>query len=504
MLGGFMSRKFTLIGIAIATLLGIQIMGLLSLLNENISNELAAEINLAGKQRMISQRIAFHVNHMLVDKGTHYDESLDDINEQLHLFVNNHKALSTAPGLSQGLNQIYFHSPYNLDKKVKSFAAIVKAIIQKTTAGELIDVNSTEVEKLNTAALDTLIGLLDVAVMQFQKDAEDKLSGIRSNIKALTQLIIFTLFISILAFSFMLRKLSQNGKRLSINQFVFDHSIDGIITANSHGTMLSVNPAVRDLLSCETGALMGKNLFILLNDIHAHKDYDIQQIQSEIERRGSWREEILSQQKGIKPLSIGVRAVYSASGEITHYVALMTDISVQKQSEDKYRFLSMHDALTGLLSRMALYETLEHELNVCERHDRSMALMMLDLDGFKQINDECGHQAGDEILKAISQRLKNAVRSSDLVARLGGDEFVVVQTEIEHHEDAEKLARKILEEVEQPVHWNGMQLNVGISIGIAIYPNHGATVDELLFAADAQMYKVKDNGKNNFSIYSSE
>jgi diguanylate cyclase (GGDEF)-like protein len=96
------------------------------------------------------------------------------------------------------------------------------------------------------------------------------------------------------------------------------------------------------------------------------------------------------------------------------------------------------------------------------------------------------------------------VRSSDLVARLGGDEFVVVQTEIEHHEDAEKLARKILEEIEQPVHWNGIQLNVGISIGIAIYPNHGATVDELLFAADTQMYKVKDNGKNSFSIQSPE
>jgi len=499
-----MSRKYSIIAIAIAALLGIQISGLLSLLNENISNELAAEINMAGKQRMISQRIAFHVNHMLVDKGTHYDESLDDISEQLHMFVNNHNVLSTAPGLSQELNKIYFHSPYSLDKKVNTFAALVKNIIQKITAGEQVDVNSMEVERLNTAAQNTLIGLLDLAVMQFQKDAEGKLTSIRTNIERLTQLIIFTLFIGILAFSFMLRKLSLNERRLSINQFVFDHSIDGIITANAHGTMMSVNPAVRDLLSCETGALIGKNLFILINDIHAHKDYDIQQIQSEIQQRGFWREEMLSLQKGIKPLSLGVRAVYSDSGDITHYIALMTDISEQKESEDKYRFLSMHDALTGLLSRMALYETLEHEIKVCERYDRSMALMMLDLDGFKQINDEYGHQAGDETLKEISHRLQNAVRSSDLVARLGGDEFVVVQTEIEHYNDAEKLAKKILEEVERSVLWNGMQLNVGISIGVAIYPEHGTTVDELLFIADSQMYNVKEGGKHSFSIHSSE
>jgi diguanylate cyclase (GGDEF)-like protein/PAS domain S-box-containing protein len=490
------------IGITIAIVLGMQISGLLSLLNDNISNELAADINMAGKQRMISQRIAFTVNHMLVDTGGHIEESLEDLKEQLLLFVANHHTLAKAPGLSKGLNQIYFHSPYNLDKKVSAYAAIVKDIIRKVTSGVAVDVNSMEVEQLNIAAMDTLIGLLDMAVMQYQKDAEAKLGKISNHIEMLTELILFTLFFGVVAFSFMLRKLFQDEKRLSINQFVFDHSIDGIITADAHGTMMSVNSAVRDLLSCETGALVGRNLFILLDDIHAHKDSDIQQVQAEIEQRGSWREEVLSLQKGIKPLSIGVRAVYSESGDITHYIALLTDISVQKESEDKFRFLSMHDALTGLLSRMALYESLEHEIKRCERHDRSMALMMLDLDGFKQVNDEYGHQAGDEVLKEISGRLQSVVRASDLVARLGGDEFVVAQTEIGCHEDAENLAKKILAEIVQPVQWSGTELNVGASIGIAIYPDHGATVDELLLVADGQMYDVKGSGKNSFSIHS--
>ena len=499
-----MSKKYSTIAISIAVLLGLQIAGLLTLLSGNVSGELAADINLAGKQRMISQRIAFNINHLLVDEGAHYAETMDDLNEQLQSFMNNHRTLSKANGLSSGLNQIYFHSPYNLDRKVKAFAEIVKSIIQKVTSGQHLDVNSAEVEQLNTAALDTLIGLLDVAVMQYQKDAEEKLATVRNNIRLLVLFIVLTLIIGIVTFTQMLRKLSSNERRLSINQFVFDHSIDGIITADAHGTMMSVNPAVRDLLSCETGALLGKNLFILLSEIHARKDYDIRQIQAEIQQRGSWREEVLSQHNGVKPLSIGVRAVYSSSGEITHYVALLTDISAQKESEDKYRFLSMHDALTGLLSRMALYEAVEHEIRVCERHGRLMALMMLDLDGFKQINDECGHQAGDEILKAVSQRLQGIVRSSDLVARLGGDEFVVVQTEIEGDKDAEKLARKILEETARPVSWNGMQLNVGISIGVAIFPEHGATVDELVFIADQQMYEVKSRGKNGFSIHGTE
>lgn len=499
-----MNKKYSTIAISIAVLLGLQIAGLLTLLSGNVSEELAADINMAGKQRMISQRIAFNINHMLVDKGTHYSEALEDVNEQLQLFLNNHRTLSKANSLSSGLNQIYFHSPYNLDRKVKSFAEIVKGIIQKTTAGELIDVNSPEVEQLNTAALDTLIGLLDVAVMQYQKDAEAKLAIISNNIRLLVLFIILTLILGIVTFTQMLRKLSGNEKRLSINQFVFDHSIDGIITADAHGTMMSVNPAVRDLLSCETGALLGKNLFILLSDIHPRKEYDIRQIQAEIQQRGSWREEVLSQHNGIKPLSIGVRAVYSPAGEITHYVALMTDISVQKESEDKYRFLSMHDALTGLLSRMALYEAVEHEIKVCERHGRSMALMMLDLDGFKRINDEYGHQAGDEVLKTVSQRLQGIVRSSDLVARLGGDEFVVVQSEIKDYMDTEMLAGKILEEIARPVPWNGLQLNAGVSIGIAVYPDHGATVDDLVFIADKQMYEVKSSGKNSFSIHSPE
>jgi diguanylate cyclase (GGDEF)-like protein len=137
-------------------------------------------------------------------------------------------------------------------------------------------------------------------------------------------------------------------------------------------------------------------------------------------------------------------------------------------------------------------------MNMARRYKKSAAIMFLDLDGFKNVNDTLGHDAGDYVLKQVAQRLLSCVRETDTVARVGGDEFLIIATEIHHPDNAAHIAEKVIQTVSQPIMINGEQAVVGTSIGIALYPEHSEEMDRLIKLADEAMYKVKNAGKNNF------
>lgn len=188
--------------------------------------------------------------------------------------------------------------------------------------------------------------------------------------------------------------------------------------------------------------------------------------------------------------------------------SICTDITERKQAEDALReqqsrlnYMAFHDALTGLPNRALFYDRLNHGLARAKRSGGKLVAMLLDLDRFKYINDSLGHDAGDLLLKAISQRLKECVRDMDTVARLGGDEFVVVLEGIHDIEDVGFVAQKILATISRPITIQGHDISTTVSIGISVYPDDGTQADELLKTADIAMYKAKESGKNNYQFY---
>ncbi len=174
-----------------------------------------------------------------------------------------------------------------------------------------------------------------------------------------------------------------------------------------------------------------------------------------------------------------------------------------KEAEAKVRHLAYHDSLTGLPNRIFFRERLAAALAQARRHERRLALLMMDLDGFKQVNDTLGHAAGDQLLAQVGQRLSSLVRQEDLVARMGGDEFVVLLTEIREAEDAGLVARRIVESLKRPFSLDGEVVRVGVSIGIALFPEEGQDADTLLRHADMAMYQVKESRSGGYRLYGS-
>jgi diguanylate cyclase (GGDEF)-like protein/PAS domain S-box-containing protein len=199
-----------------------------------------------------------------------------------------------------------------------------------------------------------------------------------------------------------------------------------------------------------------------------------------------------------------VAAKRDANGKHAYDISIVEDISDRKEVEARVQYLATHDEMTGLPNRVMFGELLHHTIESARRHVRQCAVLFIDLDRFKIVNDSLGHAAGDQLLKEVSSRLLARVRTSDVVARLGGDEFVVLIEEVADMEDASDVARKILGAVLDPIEILGQECRVTASIGIATYPSDAQDAAALMRHADIAMYHAKEEGKNNFQFYSKE
>jgi len=189
-------------------------------------------------------------------------------------------------------------------------------------------------------------------------------------------------------------------------------------------------------------------------------------------------------------------------GVLTGYLAMAHDVTSRREAETQLQHMALHDALTALPNRNMLQEQLKACLNIAERDHGNMALMFLDLDRFKKINDSLGHHIGDSVLIEIARRLRAAMRTSDIVARLGGDEFVILLPRITEEDDGEHVARKVLDQFIEPLRIGPHELRVTPSIGLALYPQHGTDAITLMRHADLAMYQAKNNGRNRVQVYS--
>jgi diguanylate cyclase (GGDEF)-like protein len=200
------------------------------------------------------------------------------------------------------------------------------------------------------------------------------------------------------------------------------------------------------------------------------------------------------------PLAVRSSAVHDREGNITHYVTYFIDISYRKQAENELRRLAKFDALTGLPNRSLFLDRLEHALAQARRGGRRLALLFIDLDNFKHVNDSLGHAAGDELLRAVAARLQSGTRSADTVARLGGDEFTVIVEDPADDAAVATVAQKLIESLAREFVIVGQRVRVSPSIGIALSPEHGSASQELLMHSDIAMYHAKAEGRNNFQF----
>ncbi len=294
-------------------------------------------------------------------------------------------------------------------------------------------------------------------------------------------------------------------KRWELSQQVFNHSLEGIIVTDNEHKIVSVNPAFSEITGYSLPEVIGRSPVFLGNGLL--EDDFIKSMMETLAETGIWRGEILNRRKdgSVFPELLSVSVVKNEQGEVINYLGVFSDITNLKQSEEKLEHLAHYDSLTGLPNRVQFQLHLQHAVSRSERSNQRCALLYLDLDRFKVVNDSLGHVAGDELLKMVTERLLSRLRASDILARMGGDEFVLLVEEFQQREELEILAGKLIAEMNQPFYLAGEQeVNVGGSVGIACFPDDASSSEDLLVRADAAMYKAKQSGGASLAFFTQD
>ncbi|HPF59051.1 MAG TPA: EAL domain-containing protein [Candidatus Competibacteraceae bacterium] len=310
------------------------------------------------------------------------------------------------------------------------------------------------------------------------------------------------------------RKAEENMRKLS---YVVEQNPISILITDVRGNIEYVNPKFSEISGYHLEEIQGKNPYFLQTNTLSAEEY--QRMHHLVASGDVWRGELCSRRKdgGFFWESAHISAIRNPQGVVTHFVWLREDISDRKNAEERIRFLAYYDNLTRLPNRVMLQERLREAIEISRIHGQLLAVMFLDLDQFKRINDSLGHRAGDLLLQQVADRLQEYLRFSDqvyitrtdtplpqdLLARLGGDEFVIVLTEISHSDAVTQVAQRVLEAMAKPFVVDNREIFTGCSIGIALYPEDGADMDILLKHADTALYYAKDRGRNNYQMFSS-
>lgn len=276
---------------------------------------------------------------------------------------------------------------------------------------------------------------------------------------------------------------------------------EAVLITDANNTILSVNRAFTEITGYTPEEALGRNPSMLASGKHDQAFY--QMLWQQLSLDGCWRGEIWDQRKNgeIYPKWAEIRAVHSRDGTLTYYVAIFSDISARKSAEEQLNFLVFYDPLTRLPNRSMLRVRFEQAVAVAERGRTLLAVLFLDIDQFKSINDSLGHVAGDQLLQGVAERLKNCVRGSDIVGRLGGDEFVAVLNGVSDANAVSQVAQKMLFHINEIFCVETYELTTSASIGIAMFPSDGEDFDTLLKKADTAMYGAKDDGRNTCRFF---
>mgnify|MGYP002713021460 CR=1 FL=1 len=293
-------------------------------------------------------------------------------------------------------------------------------------------------------------------------------------------------------------------KQLRLAARVFEHAGEGIVVTDEHAAIVTVNDAFTRITGYLPEEAVGKTPNLLRSDKHDVTFYE--EMWRQLQENGWWQGEIWNRRKdgSVYMEWLTINAVHGKDGELLNYIGVFSDIEAVREGKDRLSYLATHDELTGLANRSLLQDRLQQLIAQNRRAGQSFAVMFIDLDDFKLVNDSAGHSAGDRLLREAAQRLKDVVREADTVSRLGGDEFALLARLEGDTSGISRTAGRILDAYSQPFKVAGRTAHVGASIGIAVFPEDGETTESLLKAADTAMYQAKDEGGNTFRFFSSE
>lgn len=296
----------------------------------------------------------------------------------------------------------------------------------------------------------------------------------------------------------------ENEKTMRLQSHIFEHSDESILITDAQRRILSVNPAFTEITGYTEREVIGRTQSLLRSDRHPAKFYE--DIWARVEQDGSWHGEVWSRRKNGEefPGWASISLVKNRDGQISNYFSIFTDITERKKAEERIHYLAYYDGLTGLPNRAMLYKLIDQALVEARRNRLHGAILFIDLNRFKPINDTLGHAIGDQLLQQVAERLRAAVRNEDVVARLGGDEFIVALFDITRREHAAVVAQKVLAALDPPFHVEAYEFKIGAAIGISVYPRDGFDTESLLRMADIAMYRAKKNGADGYAFYSHE
>ena len=300
-------------------------------------------------------------------------------------------------------------------------------------------------------------------------------------------------------------KRSSLKKQLFLSDSVFLYTSEGICITDAKGTIEQVNPAFTAITGYTANEAVGKKPSILRSNHHEPRFY--KEMWHRLLTRGSWSGEIWNRRKNGEAYLeyLAITAVADEHDKVTHYVALFHDISELKASRDKVLHQSLHDALTGLPNRVLLADHCETLIVQADQHDENLAVVLIDIDDFRNINESLGYEIGDLVLQYVAGRISECCRARDVVARMGGDKFALLLPDIKNsHDDVLLVATRVMDELSASFTVHEHQCFVNISIGIAFFPEHGRDTQVLLQKAEMALYKAKELGKSRVTVFTEE
>ena len=297
------------------------------------------------------------------------------------------------------------------------------------------------------------------------------------------------------------RHREQAEEELEITATVYRNMSEGIVIFEPGGTISRLNPAFAAITGYTIADLRGKSPKVLVSPDKT-PEY-VNDVWNTIKRNGEWvgEMEVVRKSGESIPILLSIRGVFGAGGKPRHYIGVARDISDIRSTQDRLQHLATHDPLTGLTNRTYLSESLERIVRSRQRHGGAAAVLFIDVDHFKDVNDAHGHHAGDELLQTIATRLKTTIRAEDVIARFGGDEFVVVITEFDDVSMVDEVVHRMLNRVREPVTIGGITVRPSATAGIAVFPKSGSTPEDLLKNADAAMYEAKRVGRGSYRYH---
>lgn len=295
--------------------------------------------------------------------------------------------------------------------------------------------------------------------------------------------------------------LLQASAQQQVSEQVLANSSEAVLITDANNHIVSVNRAFSRMTGYSAEEVMGKNPSLLSS---AHHDADFyRDMWSKLNTEGAWLGEICNRKKNgeLYKQVMSLCAVKSHDGQLSNHIAIYSDSKWHPQTAGNLEFLAYHDPLTRLPNRMLLHDRFHHAIARAQRENTLIAVLFIDLDKFKLINDTLGHHIGDRLLKMVAHRLEQCVRRVDTVSRIGGDEFIILLTSIESQASVAQIAQKIVDEMSRPITIDKTSLMSPVSIGISIYPHDGQDIDGLLRMADTSMYKAKNSGRSTYRFF---